>query len=588
MKRIIICALIFAVKVFPQNSDPLIIAKRIADRIINETTFELINEEQKPALGIQVIDFRKAFAGKNEKFALALAKIEVKNEMILHFGISYSSPLKIWINDKLVFQDKSKTEFQFKEIAYSIFSFQDTIALKLNKGTNKIAIGSSLEGNPVVFMRELTGAEENSKSKFLPVDLKAKYTWPWCFVNLDSLSNEDLNAIFSSDINKEKNSSNKNNFSALLTHGHSLKLILPKPKILKHLKVKKGAAFKKDSYAEWNYANGAMMMALIELSHLANGNKYLKFVQRYCDFTLENLSLFKEQYCSDHDFRGTGHRIFRKSMLDDAGAPVLPYIELELMNHDKKYDSLITVMTEYVMNKQARLEDGTLCRPEPDKWTIWADDLFMAVPLLLRMGKLTGQEIYFDEAVKQIINFNKYLFDESKGLYKHGWFSITNKKSNVFWGRANGWVIWAESEALLYLPKENPNYTNIKNIFVKHLNGLLKYQDEDGMWHQVLDDKSSFEETSCTAMFTLGLCRAIEHGWIEEKFVSNVESAWNALQKRISKNGIVIDICGGTGIGNSVEFYRERKKYKNDPRGLGAVIAAAIEVKRLNDYITGK
>ncbi len=73
-------------------------------------------------------------------------------------------------------------------------------------------------------------------------------------------------------------------------------------------------------------------------------------------------------------------------------------------------------MVNYDFNEQPRLKDGTLCRPEPEKWTVWADDLFMSVPLFLRMGKITGDKKYFDDAAKQIINFNQLLFDKKRTL----------------------------------------------------------------------------------------------------------------------------------------------------------------------------
>ena len=79
-------------------------------------------------------------------------------------------------------------------------------------------------------------------------------------------------------------------------------------------------------------------------------------------------------------------------MLDDAGAPTFPFLQIYINKKEKKYYDLISEMADYVMNKQTRLENGTLCRPEPEKWTVWADDLFMSVPLMLRMGKITGEK----------------------------------------------------------------------------------------------------------------------------------------------------------------------------------------------------
>ncbi len=139
-----------------------------------------------------------------------------------------------------------------------------------------------------------------------------------------------------------------------------------------------------------------------------------------------------------------------------------------------------------------------------------------------------------------------------KGLYKHGWFSRTKEKSIAFWGRANGWVMWAASEALLYLPKDHPAYSEIMKIYKNHIDGLLKYQDEDGMWHQVSDHPGSYEESSCTAMFIIGLARGVNNGWLDKSYKKLALKSWIALTKKI-EDGIVHGICRGTGMGNDIE-----------------------------------
>lgn len=209
----------------------------------------------------------------------------------------------------------------------------------------------------------------------------------------------------------------------------------------------------------------------------------------------------------------------------------------------------------------------------------------MSVPLLVRMGELTSRTEYYKEAIKQILNFNKYLFATKMCLYKHGWFSWSGKRSSVYWGRANGWVAWSVSEALLYVPKDVAGYSKSKQLFLDHLHGLLKAQSQDGMWRQVLNDTTSYEETSCTAMFIIALSRAIRCGWLNRKYSENVLRAWEALQSKIDSAGIVKDICCGTGIGPDKRFYESRKRYDNDPRGLGAVITAALEVDKLQKYL---
>jgi rhamnogalacturonyl hydrolase YesR len=272
-------------------------------------------------------------------------------------------------------------------------------------------------------------------------------------------------------------------------------------------------------------------------------------------------------------------------MLDDAGSPTLPFLQLVLDGNGNSYENLVDEMLRYVIYDQKKLEDKTFSRLEPVAFTVWADDLFMSVPLILRYAKLTNNEKLYDLAALQVINFNKYLFDPPTRLYKHSYFVVEKKTSEVFWGRANGWVAWATSDALLNLPESHKDFKKILKIFQNHIKGLISVQDNSGMWHQILDDKSTYEETSCTAMFIIALARGIKNSWLDKKYEANLFNAWKAFSKNISDDGVVKNICRGTGVGYSYEFYAKRATYSNDPRGLGAVITAC---KEMADYLTKK
>ena len=72
------------------------------------------------------------------------------------------------------------------------------------------------------------------------------------------------------------------------------------------------------------------------------------------------------------------------------------------------------------------------------------------------MGELTGDARYFDDAAKQVVNFHKHLFDPTKGIMAHCWYSDGNRQGVAFWGRANGWAMMAQVNLLDRLPKNHP------------------------------------------------------------------------------------------------------------------------------------
>jgi hypothetical protein len=104
---------------------------------------------------------------------------------------------------------------------------------------------------------------------------------------------------------------------------------------------------------------------------------------------------------------------------------------------DKRKDYLdyLNRVGDYIINKQVKFPDGTLARNGPRRMTLWADDLYMSVPYLARMGKLTGDKKYFDFAIQQVEQFNKYIYDSTTGLYFHSFYNDQNHNGVARWGR---------------------------------------------------------------------------------------------------------------------------------------------------------
>lgn len=352
--------------------------------------------------------------------------------------------------------------------------------------------------------------------------------------------------------------------------------------VVRELVIPEDAAYLRDAYADWHYANGATMLGILALYQVSGDDRYLDFSKDYREHLLRNLEYFRWQYFTLHAMRGSFHRVFRMTMLDDSGGPALGLAQLRLLDPgDAGGDPLLSEVLDYVMHGQQRMPDGTFCRPEPVDSTVWADDLFMSVPFLLRMAEVTGDSTLYDEAVRQVTGFARYLEDPLTGLWFHGWYGQKKEHSPVRWGRANGWVAWAVSETLLRISPSHPGYQAVLDIYSSHMEALARYQAPSGMWHQVLDHPETYQETSCTALFTLAMARGVRHGWLSEGFREPALRGWNALEGKIGEDGTVKDICRGTGIGESVEFYQSRQRFDHDPRGLGGVMTAGCEVYRM-------
>ncbi|MFQ5603025.1 MAG: glycoside hydrolase family 105 protein [bacterium] len=557
------------------ESEPIPIVRTVADKIIRETAFDFERAPQKTVLGVQIVDFQQLFGEQAAGVGYALNHINSDNDTTVQFGLSHSGNLKIWLNGQEVFQQAGERVPHFTEIAYNKIVFQDTMTLSLQKGQNPILV--KCVSNPqhwVFFLRPTKADGELERSvRFLSDPEKKSEAW-LCTGPFPPQGGDALKSVFPPEeaIKPFYVFGNEKYVWRHLPHNYLAQLL-----------IKPGNSYQRESYLEWHYANGATMLTLLQLGDATGDKKYVDFVARFCEFTLVNQDYFRWQYETLHALRGSYHRLFRRIMLDDTGAPALPFLEMQLRNPDQRYREFIMPIADYIRQEQVRLPDGTFCRPEPTPMTVWADDLFMSVPFLLRMAKLTGDARYFDDVAKQILHFNSYLFNPEKGLFNHGWFSSTQQTSTVYWGRANGWIVWAVSEALRLLPETHAVYDKIKTLFQEHLAGLLRYQNERGMWHQVLDHPQSYEETSCTAMFTLAMARGVRNGWLDDSYRAPALKAWQALTQKIAADGTVRGICRGTGIGEDLEFYFKRQTFDHDPRGLGAVMTAGMEIAKLTD-----
>jgi len=558
----------------PEKSDrtPIQIAKAVADKVIRESEFSFKLESQGTVQGIELIDFRQSLPYKEGSVAYAYSFIKSHKDTTILFGLSSAGKTSLWLNDAKIAIIKGMTPSQPFEESYNRFVFQKYLKIRLKKGENKILIKTSASDKEWAFflrpVDEVGDPEPNLKFSLSPLDITdASSSW---------LAMGPFDQGYETIYEPERGFKPGYEEDNKIYHW-----FYPKQNTLMTLNIPESNSYKRDSYLDWHYANGATMWSILAIFDQTGDKTYSEFVRNYSDFVVDNYYYFKWQYNYLHAFRGSFHRIFRRSMLDDTGAPVLPLVQLYLNEKDDRYVDLIYNMSKYVFNEQARLDDGTLCRPEPVRWTVWADDLFMSIPLLIRMSKITGEDKYINDAIKQIKQFYGLLFDSEKSLCYHGWFSPDQKTSVSFWGRANGWMIWALSEALLYVPDTNPEYKAILEIFKAHVSGLIRYQGKSGMWHQVLDQPESFEETSCTAMYIIAIARGVRNGWLDQEYQKNTIKAWQALKKNIDQDGTVHDICRGTGIGYDPEFYYNRQRFDHDPRGLGAVITAALEIDKI-------
>jgi rhamnogalacturonyl hydrolase YesR len=337
----------------------------------------------------------------------------------------------------------------------------------------------------------------------------------------------------------------------------------------------------KNSYAGWFYVNGVLNIAMIDLSNFLNDEKYAGHAIKHIYFSMSNYKYFekfKDSKQRNYPFR----QIVNTRELDDCGAMGASVIEVYQKTHQPGLKAYIDKAANHISNVQERLTDGTLVRSRPHVMTLWADDLYMSVPFLARMGKLSGDNKYYNDAIRQVLNFTKYLWYPTKELYYHCYYDDIKRNGVAHWGRSNGWIMAAQVHLLNMLPANYTNRDSIVKNLERQIVGISRYQDAKGLWHQVLDKTDSYAESSCTAMFVYSIARAVNEGWIDKRYASIALTGWEGLKNyMITPEGQMKDVCIGTGIQNDLAFYYNRPAKTDDPHGTGSLIEAGIEIIKL-------
>ncbi len=338
----------------------------------------------------------------------------------------------------------------------------------------------------------------------------------------------------------------------------------------------------------WSYPTGVSLLGMQRVYDITKNDDIMKFVKKNNNISADQYAYLrwqKKEFGTVYNDDGF-EKLWRLNMLDDCGAMGAAILESSLQHKvtfSPSLQELVNIMGNYVTNIQYRLKDGTFYRPtSPEGPTIWADDLYMSLPFLVRWSQYKNDPSSLDDAAQQIINFASYLQD-TDGVWLHAYFTEKKTRSCCKWGRANGWVAVAIAEVLSVLPASHPKRNAVFAIYKKHLEGLIKHQSASGLWNQVIDhpELTWGTETSCSSQFTYAIARGINRGWLDRSYIPIVQKAFSGLEKQITSNGSINKVCMSTSIGDNLEYYNTRSFKDDDYHGNGLMLLALTEVYRL-------
>jgi len=232
----------------------------------------------------------------------------------------------------------------------------------------------------------------------------------------------------------------------------------------------------------------------------------------------------------------------------------------------------------FIREKATRTGDGGLGHWRGNQ-QLWVDTLWMACPVLAPLALIDNRPELMDEAVRQLEIYSKHLQREEGGLFYHMHDAGVGDRSDFFWGRGNGWTAMSYIEVLRRLDRSSPAYAGVLKDYLRLLEGLLQTQDPaSGLWHTILDKDETYIETSASAMILYSMIETQSLGLLERNALTErIADAWSGLAAKVSNEGEVIDVSGGTRPGTFDEYASKVRGSYTWGTGAFLMAASALE-----------
>ena len=340
--------------------------------------------------------------------------------------------------------------------------------------------------------------------------------------------------------------------------------------------------------ASWNYIDGCMLTALMEMEGLTGDRRYFDFVRAAADhFVGEDGSIrtFKSQARNLDDIN-EGRVLFA----------------LHARTGEEKYRRAAEFLRAR-LEEQPRTAEGNFWHKAIYPNQVWLDGIYMAQPFYALYEKHFGKGDYSDIA-GQIKNVRERMFSREKGLYFHGydasrsafWADPETGCSKNFWLRSLGWFGVALADLLDILP-QGEERDSLKQIFTELMERAACYADPaTGLYWQVPDQggrAGNYLETSGSAMMAYAMLKGARLGALGKEYAARGQRTFDGIMEKyltFTQDGLDLGgICLVAGLGpednrrrdGSYEYYISEPVVANDAKGVAPFVLAYTEIKRL-------
>lgn len=340
----------------------------------------------------------------------------------------------------------------------------------------------------------------------------------------------------------------------------------------------------------WSYTFGLVAKSMLELWKETGDQKYFDYARLYADSLITDGGQIKTYSMQSYNI--------------DNISPGKILFDLYAQTNDPRYKQAIdTLYTQ--MQTHPRTSEGGYWHKLKYPHQMWLDGIYMASPFLVQYAATFNEPALYDDVVNQITTIAWHTYDESTGLFYHGWDEAREQfwadketgTSPGFWTRSMGWYAAALVDVLDFLPENQEGRDSILAIMNSLASGIKKYQEPaSGVWYQVTDQgnrEGNYLESSGSALFVYFLSKALNNNYIDQGYRDTAEKGFDGIIRNFIKpeeNGTytITHCCAVAGLGGdgkrrdgSFEYYISEPVIENDPKSTGSFILAAIEMEKL-------
>ncbi len=232
-----------------------------------------------------------------------------------------------------------------------------------------------------------------------------------------------------------------------------------------------------------------------------------------------------------------------------------------------------------------RVMEYEMATPRNDYWW-WADGLYMVMPVMTKLYRITGNDLYLDKLYEYIQYSDSIMLDNETGLYyRDGKYVYPRHKSvngrKDFWARGDGWVLAGLAKVLRDLPADCEYRDFFIGKYIRLADAVVATQQPGGYWTRSMMDPDHAPgcETSGTAFFTYGLLWGINNGYLSDtRYLDAARKGWNYLfNTALQKDGSIgyVQPIGEKAIPGQVVDRTSTSSF-----GTGAWLLAACEYVR--------